>query len=967
MDTLSEFELAVNFHYVEELKTFLPQLLVLKRDKGQNYYFHKTASDEVLDDFPQFNTLYPEHIKLINCLQINALTKRFLKKNRPNKIKDIFDLLNTSDNEKIISAYIAQQKNKILELLQKSPLKISFQVDKQSLFKTYQIRLATELVSPLPYFEKTTKGILYSLQLKVKDQIIYPSDYHIITLLDDPGWVLIDHTIYRLEHLNANKLTPFLNKKIVDIPEKIVKTYFEKFIKDVVKKVDISAKGFDIHTQTALTAVILLPFYHFFEKRYVIQIQFQYHDITFNVHESRQKHISLNVDENDKVIIYETKRNKHKESTYIERLALFNLTNLDPGIYTFSSLINSQTQYHDIEELLAHKELLVEAGFSIPNFTVDNYQIAAQRSIIQTHINQTPDWFDVNIQVSIGSYSFPFVQLASHIRQENPFYQLPDGTYFIIPNEWFSKFKTFLNFTSIDRKKFQLPLKRFPLLQIFDDNHPAVQPLSEANDSLQVPSTLLAQLRPYQMDGFRWLWQHHQNNTGACLADDMGLGKTLQCITILEHVKQSATEITSQFPTDLFTPVLTKKPPLQTLIICPTSLVFNWSDEINKFVPHWKIINYTGKNRTIFKNEFNQTDVVITSYQTFLRDLEFFTKQTFNYIIADESQFLKNRDSKIFKAISSIQTLHRVALSGTPIENSLSDLWSLMQFINPEILGAYATFEKHFKIPIEKRHDETVLQDLKNLIMPFILRRTKNQVLKDLPELTEQIIKVAMTVQQHRLYVTEKSKARNMLLKIKGEKNQNIGMVFKTLMRLRQISNHPILIGNNAASGKFDDVSAYLLTLNTSGVKTLIFSFFSQHLQLYTDWCNAVNLPYAHFDGSSSVKIRQAEINRFKTDSRVNLFFITTGSGGVGLNLTEATTVLLLDPWWNPFKELQAISRSHRIGQKAPVHVVRFISKESIEEKILNLQQSKKLLSEELLSYETIPSDILKQLDYMLE
>ena len=266
----------------------------------------------------------------------------------------------------------------------------------------------------------------------------------------------------------------------------------------------------------------------------------------------------------------------------------------------------------------------------------------------------------------------------------------------------------------------------------------------------------------YQIDGVKWLLKNHNLGLGVCLADDMGLGKTLQTLAALVNIQETLNAEIVGVPQDLFSIYEQKIEPLRALIVAPSSLVFNWYNEAQKFVPHFKRLQYIGNDRKLLAKKINKYDLIFTSYAVITRDIEILDKLNFRYLIIDESQQIKNRDSKVFKAISAIKTEHKLSLSGTPIENSLNDLWSQMQFINPDILGDFKFFTNYFKNPIEKQKNENRLVELKNIVNPFILRRTKEQVLDDLPQLTEQIIYCEMDEDQEKWYETEKSKAIEM-------------------------------------------------------------------------------------------------------------------------------------------------------------------------------------------------------------
>jgi non-specific serine/threonine protein kinase len=375
-----------------------------------------------------------------------------------------------------------------------------------------------------------------------------------------------------------------------------------------------------------------------------------------------------------------------------------------------------------------------------------------------------------------------------------------------------------------------------------------------------------------------------------------------------------------------------------------------------------------GNDRKLIAKKLARYDLVFTSYAIASRDIAILEKYQFRFLILDESQYIKNKNSKIFKAINQIKADNRISLSGTPIENSLDDLWSQMEFINPDILGSHAFFVQNYKIPIEKNHDETVLAELKTLISPFILRRTKEQVLDDLPELTEQIYYCDMEKEQEKLYEEEKSKARNALLRTDGTKADKINII-NTLMRLRQLSNHPKMIDakSDLDSGKFNAVTDYLTTLIQSKQKTIVFSSFVSNLGFYKDWCITNKIKFCELTGATDQKDREIAVNRFQEQDDILVFFISLKAGGVGLNITKASYVLFLDPWWNPFAEKQGIGRAHRIGQLNKVNVIRFISKNTVEEKIIRLQETKKMLSDSLLDDDSMSPDIEANLSYILE
>ncbi len=391
---------------------------------------------------------------------------------------------------------------------------------------------------------------------------------------------------------------------------------------------------------------------------------------------------------------------------------------------------------------------------------------------------------------------------------------------------------------------------------------------------------------------------------------------------------------------------------LNALIILPASLVFNWEAEIYKFAPSLSICRHTGQKRSKDIRILSRFDVILTTYQTALRDVDILNKIEFEYIILDESQQIKNKEGKAFKAVNTLEARHKISLSGTPIENSLADLWSQMQFINPNLLGTFPFFQREFITPIEKHNDEDKKARLRSLVAPYMLRRTKEEVAKDLPPLTVTLHYCEMEPEQKKLYEKEKSAARNLLLdNFQTGNSQFQIVVLQTLTKLRQLVNHPKLIqpDYDKESGKFNEVLEQWDVIRRSGHKALIFSSFVQYLELFKTDFKEKNQPYAWLVGDVTQKQRKAEIEKFQEQADVQSFLISIKSGGTGLNLTAADYVFILDPWWNPFTEQQAIARAHRIGQDKNVIALKFITKDSIEEKILKLQERKSQLAADII------------------
>jgi SNF2 family DNA or RNA helicase len=458
------------------------------------------------------------------------------------------------------------------------------------------------------------------------------------------------------------------------------------------------------------------------------------------------------------------------------------------------------------------------------------------------------------------------------------------------------------------------------------------------------------------------MWKLHSNDFGGCLADDMGLGKTLQTLTLIQQVindekKRHCGPVNSVYDKQLTifdasdAAEIKAKP---SLIIVPSTLVHNWINEAGKFAPSLKIGCYGGQNRRPFRYYYDHNDIIITSYGLIRNDLDALKCYDFLYVILDESQVIKNPHSKTYKAVISLNASHKIVLTGTPIENSLTDLWAQMNFLNPGLLGNFEFFRNQFVTPIEKDNDEKQSRILQTLIRPFVLRRTKSEVARELPALTQQVIYCDMSESQLTFYETEKSKARNLILdniQQQGIERSSF-VILQSLTKLRQAANHPVLIdtGYIEDSGKHDVIIDNIRNLVAEGHKALVFSSFVKHLELYTTYCDNEGMPYALLTGEVPQQHREPIIKKFQDDPNVHLFFISIKAGGYGLNLTSADYVFILDPWWNPAVEEQAMSRAHRMGQKKNVFVYRFITKDTLEEKIHLLQDKKSQLAESFIN-----------------
>lgn len=455
-------------------------------------------------------------------------------------------------------------------------------------------------------------------------------------------------------------------------------------------------------------------------------------------------------------------------------------------------------------------------------------------------------------------------------------------------------------------------------------------------DDMELPKGINAELREYQFKGFGWLWFMYKYGLNGILADDMGLGKTLQALTVLEKAKE-------------------EDGPMPTLVICPTSVVFNWEAEIQKFAPGLTCLKLSGIDRKSLFKEIANHDIIITSYALVRRDVEKLKKINFRYVILDESQNIKNALSQTAQAVKRLNSNHKLALSGTPIENKLEELWSVFDFLMPGFMFSMSEFNFRYVNPIMERGDKTVEKRLKLQIYPFILRRMKRDVAKDLPDKVESIAYCELTPEQKDFYMEVLDSTKEELFKSieqNGLEKSRMS-IFSALLRLRQICCHPRLYDKEGfkgkvGSGKFEHLKEMLEEIISEGHRILLFSQFVDMLDLVKDWLEREAIPYEYLTGKT--KDRQGAVERFNNNPSIPIFLVSLKAGGTGLNLTGADYVIHYDPWWNPAVEDQATDRAYRIGQKKKVFVYRLITKNTVEEKIQKLKQVKRNLVDSVIS-----------------
>jgi superfamily II DNA or RNA helicase len=572
------------------------------------------------------------------------------------------------------------------------------------------------------------------------------------------------------------------------------------------------------------------------------------------------------------------------------------------------------------------------------------------------------DWFDLSIQVSYGELVVPLSDLRKAILGRQDYILLSDGSLGLLPKEWLDKYTMLLKMGQLREGKVQLPAVHWTLLDGAVGGDEVLRRELEArrqrlreistDKTWPLPAGVQAQLRDYQLGGFQWMCLLDEMGWGGCLADDMGLGKTLQTLSFLQH-------IVARYPEETH------------LVVCPTSLLYNWEGELKKFVPGLDFHIHYGADRELDAAFIRPGRLIITSYGMVRSDIDHFSRWKFGYVILDESQAIKNPASQVRKAVQQLQSRNRLALSGTPVQNNTFDLYAQMDFLNPGLLGGPDFFRGEFANPIDKNGDKEAAARLRKLVYPFILRRTKEQVARDLPDKTEMILWCEMGDEQRKIYNSFKEHYRESILGRIAEEGVGKSSIYilEGLTKLRQICDSPAMLKERAEGervpeeggikgGGYPNVSAKLEELireieeNTGHHKALVFSQFTSMLGLIRVALEERGIPYLYLDGSVAAEARRESVRRFQEEDSARVFLISLKAGGVGLTLTAADYVYLVDPWWNPAAEQQAIDRSHRIGQVKKVFAYRMICKDTVEEKILQLQEKKRSLAADLVADE---------------
>ena len=585
-------------------------------------------------------------------------------------------------------------------------------------------------------------------------------------------------------------------------------------------------------------------------------------------------------------------------------------------------------------------------GIHILGFNqLKNNKLSEFQAKINIEVLSGTDWFETKVKVKFGKQQVALKHLHKSIRNKSKFVTLDDGTQGILPHEWVEKFAAYFNAGEVTEDAILTPKIKFASInELYEDalldgnvknELKLYKQKFEGTDSIQeveVPKGLTATLRHYQKDGLNWLNFLDDFSFGSCLADDMGLGKTIQVLAFILSQREKVKHNTN-------------------LVVVPASLIFNWKAEVGKFAPSIKVKTIYAGERTKTTDTFDDYEIVLTSYGTLLSDIRFLKDYRFNYIFLDESQLIKNPDSQRYKAVRMLQSRNKVTMTGTPIENNTFDLYGQLSFACPGLFGSKQQFADLYSTPIDQFKDSRRSEELQKKIKPFILRRTKEQVAKELPDKTEIVLYCEMGAEQREVYEANKKEIQDFILgKQEDELPKSSMHVLKSITTLRQICNSAALLADGKsylqASSKIDVLMEQIAS-KAGNHKILVFSQFVTMLDLIKKQLENRGIRYEYLTGQT--RKRAEVVSSFQQNADIPVFLISLKAGGTGLNLTEADYVYLVDPWWNPAVENQAIDRAYRIGQHKNVMAVRLICPDTIEEKIMKLQATKKDLVKDLI------------------
>ncbi len=772
-------------------------------------------------------------------------------------------------------------------------------------------------------------------------------------------WIFDNKERCFYEHKESSDINAVKNiirfPKEITLEENELKTFFSKYYQKILNSFEFNLSD-DLKREEK--AVIPQPKLYLERTGNIIKInlRFDYGGREIDYFSSTRELVLV-----DKDIIYDVSRDIEEEDRVAEVLNKYEVVT--------SRRYDEFKLEGDLIDFVVHTlPAIADLGIKVlGEENLFNFKVSKRRASIMMEISNDMDWFNIKGEVRFGKDKVRIEKVLEAIFQNKRFVDLTSGEKGVIPKNWISELRSYRGIFSIGENGVKLSKYHMPVLESLiqlskktdmdTEVKATISKLRGFNKILptKISKNVTAELRDYQKAGYDWLNFLRGYSFNGILADDMGLGKTLQTLSLLQNIKDKQKS---------------KKP---FLVIVPTSLVFNWEKEIEKFTPNLTTYIHYGTTREKTEKQFlkilKEKDITITTYGIIKNDLALFALEEFEYIILDEAHVIKNPQSISARTVSALRGKNKLAISGTPIQNNLMELWSLFNFLSPGYLGTYDSFKENFIIPIEVEKNERVAKNLTKLIGPFILRRNKDIISEELPKKTEIVLKSSFLEEEALIYNTWKdhySSEISRSIKDKGLGKSRM-KILQGLTKLRQLSLHPKMIDPEykGSSGKFDLLMMELEKILSEGHKVLVFSSFVKMLDIIKERLEKKGIKYSYLCGNS--RNREQIIKEFQESKNPRPFLISIKAGGVGINLTSADYVFIVDPWWNPAVEMQAMDRAHRIGQTNPVFVYKMIAENSIEEKILDLQKSKKKLVEDIITTEkslskTVNIEMIKEI-----
>jgi hypothetical protein len=956
IDSNAPFVPAYAFYHHEQLGWLIGSFVVQCNSDGRKMLRHQRLLPENYAQFEHgLSKLDKELVQKLDDLNPQRIYNRFKGKSATQQV--FFAKFEQHPNKEFALNHI---EKRLSQIVAKLPTEGVYVMDKDGYPCGEALQNLGAVAEASFIFDRKEDGTtLYAVKVMIDEAEIMLRKEPTLLVSKNPPYLIVGNRLFSFKDpFDGTKLKPFLVKEQVTITPQHEEAFFKKFFLKLLEEHRVEATGFSIREVTI-------------DPKFELKVERQMPDsVRFTMLVSYGS-IRLPVNTSQAVmamtdpyfkkerafvrVVRNTRRERQIEKLLRELQG--NRAVLNPFDFTMPEEQGMLwlTAHHDA---LAQANILVNQEFDGPRFTFGT-------PVLETQVVESDRVLHIAGLVRIGQQEIPFQALKEPVLKQKAEVELPDGSCFLLPEQWMHGFRHLFEVAETTPTGVQLRRDQAGVLETtaYEISQPAPtngkskkkadapEPEPENPfhyrpkaleafgqiETQKMPEGLNAELRDYQRAGFDWMNFLHDYGLSGILADDMGLGKTIQTLTLLLAEKEKGI----------------KQP---SLVILPTSLIFNWMEEAKRFTPSLKVMEYTGTRRTLLRRFFAQHDIILTTYGMVRQDIEELKQIPFHYVILDESQNIKNHDAKTTRAALQLQSEHRLSLTGTPIENSTMDLWSQINFLNPGLLGSRSFFEKFYAVPIEKQGNQARANQLRRLIRPLILRRTKQMVAKELPPRVDQVHYCAMEPAQQKLYDQTRRLFHKTFFQDNGGSDDGKGTnkleILSSLQRLRQIAIHPAMVepGIND-SGKYDTMREMLMEIVSEGSKVLVFSQFVKLLTIIRKDLDQEGIPYAYIDGS--VTKREAEVKKFQAQDDIQVFLISLKAGGTGLNLTAAEYVFLLDPWWNPAVELQAMNRAHRIGQDKTVFAYKFITRNSIEEKILQLQERKMNLAGDILPSET--------------